>query len=655
MPHAPANHRNESTTRRAALRVRRAARARVGVLFRGHRMWQVVIDAMLVAGAWWLAFFIRFDAGTPAFYERALFVTIGWVTLIKIGVFIASGMYVKWWRYLTVKDMERVLRSVVLAWGAVLAYVYLRPPLGYATPPRSVMVLDLGFTIGLIAGVRLLARSVFERPTLRPRLGRDDAAHVLIVGAGETGRMLIRELQRHELDKIPVGLIDDDERKQDMQLDGVSVLGTTAHLARVIADHDVDEVAIAMPSARGDVVAHIVEICRSCDVPVRILPSLNELVMGDLQNLAGRLRDVSVEDVLGRDPVSIDLQEIARYVTGKVVLVTGAGGSIGSELCRQLAGVSPEQLIMVDHSEGNLFTIEQELLVERGFSSIVPVLADVTSSTRMRRVFEQYRPAVVFHAAAYKHVGMMEANPVEAVRNNAIGTRTLCEVSEVTGVDRFVLVSTDKAVEPKTVMGQSKALAEWIVQSFAERSFHTRFMAVRFGNVLGSSGSVVPIFRRQIERGGPVRVTDERMTRFFMTIPEAAQLIIQAGAMGEGGEVYVLDMGKPVRIMDLATKMIELSGLRPGDDIHIEIVGIRPGEKLHEELWSGDEAPERTRHPKIFRSRTSYVLDADQLLDELTEFQPLIDSGNHPETLDRLRQIMQPRIDAGAHSSLARD
>ena len=377
--------------------------------------------------------------------------------------------------------------------------------------------------------------------------------------------------------------------------------------------------------------------------------------MGDLQNLAGRLRDVSVEDVLGRDPVSIDLQEIARYVTGKVVLVTGAGGSIGSELCRQLAGVGPECLVMVDHSEGNLFTIEQELLVERGFSSIVPVLADVTSSNRMRRVFEQYRPAVVFHAAAYKHVGMMEANPVEAVRNNAIGTRTLCEVSEITGVDRFVLVSTDKAVEPKTVMGQSKALAEWIVQSFAERSFHTRFMAVRFGNVLGSSGSVVPIFRRQIERGGPVRVTDERMTRFFMTIPEAAQLIIQAGAMGEGGEVFVLDMGKPVRIMDLATKMIELSGLRPGDDIHIEIVGIRPGEKLHEELWSGDEAPEQTRHPKIFRSRTTFVLDADQLLEELTEFQPLIDSGNHPETLDRLRQIMQPRINAGAHSSLTRE
>jgi FlaA1/EpsC-like NDP-sugar epimerase len=643
-----------SRTQRAARRIRRSARARLAVLVRGHRIWQVVIDAVLIAGAWWLAFFIRFDTGTPAYYERALFATIGWVTLIKITMFVATGMYVKWWRYLSVKDMEGVLRSVVLAWAAVLAYVYLQPPLGYATPPRSVMVLDLGFTIGLIAGVRLIARSIFERPTLRPRLGSTDegATRVLIVGAGETGRMLIRELQRHEHGKVPVGLIDDDERKQDMQLDGIAVLGTTGQLPSIIADHDIEEVAIAMPSARGDVVERIVDVCRTAEVPVRILPSLNELVMGDLQNLAGRLREVSVEDVLGRDPVKINLREIANYITGRVVLVTGAGGSIGSELCRQLASIGPDQLILVDHSEGNLFNIEQELLVERNFASIVPVLADITNAPRMRKVFEEFRPAVVFHAAAYKHVGMMEANPVEAVRNNAIGTRTLCEVSEVTGVDQFVLVSTDKAVEPKTVMGQSKALAEWIVQSFAERSFHTRFMAVRFGNVLGSSGSVVPIFRRQIERGGPVRVTDERMTRFFMTIPEAAQLIIQAGAMGEGGEIFVLDMGQPVRIMDLAQKMIELSGLRPGTDIHIEVVGIRPGEKLHEELWAGDEAPEQTRHPKIFRSRSSFELDADRLLEELDDFQPLIELGNHPEALDRLREIMQPRINAGAHSTL---
>ncbi len=637
-------------------RTRRATKARVGVLVRGHRIWLVVCDALLVAAAWWLAFFIRFDSGTPAFYERALFVTIGWVTLIKITVFVFSGLYVKWWRYLTVKDMESVLRSVVMACAAVLAYVYLYPPLGYATPPRSVMVLDLGFTVGLIAGIRLLARSIFERPSIRPRLGHSgDDTRVLIVGAGETGRMLIRELQRHEHGKYPIGLIDDDERKQDMQLDGIPVLGTTNDLQKIIDDREIEEVAIAMPSARGDVVERIVDVCRTANVPVRILPSLNELVMGDLQNLAGRLRDVRVEDVLGRDPVKINLREIANYVTGKVVLVTGAGGSIGSELCRQLASVGPERLILVDHSEGNLFTIEQELHVERSFSSIVPVLADVTSGARMRRVFEEHKPAVVFHAAAYKHVGMMEANPVEAVRNNAIGTRTLCEVSEITGVDRFVLVSTDKAVEPKTVMGQSKALAEWVVQSFAERSFHTRFMAVRFGNVLGSSGSVVPIFRRQIERGGPVRVTDERMTRFFMTIPEAAQLIIQAGAMGEGGEVYVLDMGKPVRIMDLATKMIELSGLVPGTDIHIEIVGIRPGEKLHEELWAGDEAPEQTRHPKIFRSRSSFELNADRLLEELDEFQPLINAGDHPEALARLRVIMQPRINAGSHSSLTKD
>lgn len=634
-------------------RARRSAWARIGVLTRGHRIWQVVIDALLVAAAYWLAFFIRFDTGMPALYERAMFASIGWVVLFKIGTFIITGMYVKWWRYLSVKDMEGVLRSVALASAVALAYVYLAPPQEYFRLPRSVMVLDFGFTLGLIAGVRLIARSLFERPSLRRRRQTQPATtNVLIVGAGETGRLLVRELQRQDLGMSPVGMVDDDSAKHEMRMDGVTVLGSTTDIPAIVADHGVDEVVIAMPSASGTAIQRVVDLCRAASVHARILPSLNELMLGDLQNLAGRLREVQVEDVLGRDPISVDLQSIAAYVTGKVVLVTGAGGSIGSELCRQLAGVGPEKLILVDHAENNLFTIEQELSIERGYSSLVPVLADVTNVQRMRRVFEDHRPAVVFHAAAYKHVPMMEANPVEAVRNNAFGTRAMCEIAERTGVDRFVLVSTDKAVEPTTVMGQSKALAEWIVQGFAERSFHTRFMAVRFGNVLGSSGSVVPIFRRQIERGGPVRVTDERMTRFFMTIPEAVQLIIQAGAMGNGGEVFVLDMGSPVKIVDLARNMIELSGLRPDVDIMVEIVGIRPGEKLHEELWSGDEEPEGTSHPKIFRSRSAYVLDADQLLEELNDLQPLVDDGDHDTALTRLRDIMRPRIEAGAHSTL---
>ncbi|MBC7643944.1 MAG: polysaccharide biosynthesis protein, partial [Thermoleophilia bacterium] len=625
---APVKRQRPTLLRRAARLALRAFRSRVLVLLRGHRIWHVVVDAVLIAAAWWLAFYIRFDSGTPAYYQRSMESAIGVVVLLKLGVFVLTGVYAKFWRYLTVKDMEGVVRSVVVASGASLLYLFLVPPLGYVTIPRSVAVLDFGFTLVLVCGVRVLTRSVFERPQIGRRgRGRKGVAPVtgtpvIVAGAGEAGRLLLREMQRSsEMGLSAVGLVDDDSAKLHMRLDGVEVLGTTAQIPELIANSGAEEVLIAMPSATGPQIQRIVDLCRAADVKVRILPSLNELVLGDLQNLAGRLREVQVEDVLGRDQITVDLQQIAAYLTGQVVIITGAGGSIGSELCRQIAGLGPEQVIIVDQSEGNLFAIEQELLTERGISKVVPVLADINDVNRMRRVFDEYKPKVVFHAAAYKHVPMMEANPVEAVRNNAFGTRAMCEIAERSGVDRFVLVSTDKAVEPTTVMGQSKALAEWIVQGFAERSFHTRFMAVRFGNVLGSSGSVVPIFRRQIERGGPVRVTDERMTRFFMTIPEAVQLIIQAGAMGAGGEVFVLDMGTPVKIIDLARNMIELSGLKPGVDIQIEVVGIRPGEKLHEELWSGDEQPEPTRHPKIYRSRSSHVLDADGLLDELADLQ----------------------------------
>jgi FlaA1/EpsC-like NDP-sugar epimerase len=619
---------------------------------RGHRIWQVVVDAVLIAFAYWLAFFIRFDTGTPAFYQRTMFQTIGMVTLIQICTYVATGVYNKWWRYLSVKDMEGVLRSVTLGWALSLVYTYFALALQVSRIPRSVAVLDFAFTLFLVAGVRFAARSFFERPGLRNgSLIPPSGQSVLIAGAGEAGRVIIREMQRHQLGLIPVGLVDDDERKHAMRLDGVQVLGTTGDIPEIIANTRVDEVVIAMPSATGETIARVVGLCRDQGVKCRILPSIHELVLGN-RNLTGQLRTVQVEDVLGREPVKIDLKQIASYLTDQVVLVTGAGGSIGSELVRQIARVNPSQLVLVDHSEHNLFLIEQELLNERDFHDITPVLASVTSEPRMREVFTKYQPKVVFHAAAYKHVTMVEHNPVEAVRNNVLATRTLCEVAERSGVERFVLVSTDKAVEPETVMGQSKALCEWIVQSFAARSFHTRYMAVRFGNVLGSSGSVIPIFRRQIERGGPVTVTDEKMTRFFMTIPEAAQLIIQAGAIGEGSEIFVLDMGKPVRIVDLARNMIELSGRTPGVDIEIEFVGLRPGgEKMDEVLFAGDETVERTGHEKIWLSKSSHRVDADKLLEELDTLGELLAEGRTDDMQTKLRAITQPRIDAGARET----
>jgi FlaA1/EpsC-like NDP-sugar epimerase len=398
----------------------------------------------------------------------------------------------------------------------------------------------------------------------------------------------------------PVGFVDDDPLKLGLRFDGVRVLGPTSELSRILDEAEPEEITIAIPSAPGTLRAQVVRAARERAIPVRTLPTVFELLLhgGDVVRQA---REVQVEDILGREPVVMQIDRVGAYLSNEVVMITGAGGSIGKELCRQIARVGPRRLVLIDHAEDNLFQILRELEEDRHVhrSMLAAVLADCKEGERMREVFAEHRPTVVFHAAAYKHVGLMEGNPVEAVRNNAIATRRLTQVAGEGGVKTFVLVSTDKAVEPATVMGASKALAEWAVEEAQTRWPQTRFSSVRFGNVLGSSGSVVPIFRRQIAMGGPVTVTDERMTRYFMTIPEAVQLVIRAGSLGEGGSVYVLEMGEPVRIMDLARAMIELSGLEPERDVSIEVVGRRPGEKLHEELFNAYERPQPTRAEKI--------------------------------------------------------
>jgi FlaA1/EpsC-like NDP-sugar epimerase len=432
---------------------------------------------------------------------------------------------------------------------------------------------------------------------------------VLIVGGGDGGRLVVRELVRNpELRMRPVGFVDDDPRKLRMKDEhGLKVLGTTASedFARVLDEVEPDEVVIAIPSAPGTVRARVVTACRHRGIPVRTMPTVFELLRdgGGQMRVMSQLREVRVEDMLGRESVRMDLERVGAYLAGQVVLVTGAGGSIGSELCRQIARVGPRRLILVDHAEDNLFEILRELEEERHVKVAVPVLADCREAERMREVLHEHRPAVIFHAAAYKHVTMMELNPVEAVRNNALATRLVARIAGEVGVETFVLVSTDKAVKPATVMGASKALAEWAVEAEAAKHPATKYATVRFGNVLGSSGSVVPIFRRQIASGGPVTVTDSRMTRYFMTIPEAVQLIIRAGSLTEGsGEVFVLDMGEPVRIVELAETMIRLSGFEPERDIAIEVVGARPGEKFHEDLYNPYERLQPTPAQKIVRA-----------------------------------------------------
>ena len=614
-----------------------------------HRVWQIVFDAVLVAAAWRLTFFLRFDKSVPIYYRHLLdWRVIALIVGIQLAVFVLFGFYNRWWRYVSTRDMWGAVRGVTVGSLIVYLVLYAFPPANTSRLPRSIAVFDYLLLLAFIAGTRLLARSLIERP-LGGLVAR--GKEVLIVGAGDAGQLMVREMQRNrQLHYTPVGFVDDDLRKRGDRIHGVKILGTTDDLAHLLRDNKPDEVLIAIPSAPGGTRRKIVETCTAANVPVKTLPGLHELIAGDL-NLAGQIRPVQVEDVLGRQQVEVDLDAIATYVKGKTVLVTGAGGSIGSELCRQLARLGVARIVLVDKGESGLFEIERELVDERDFTAGIPVLSNSGDREKMRQVFERYRPQVLFHAAAYKHVGMLEANPLQAVSNNVLATRTLAEVAVEFGVERFVLISTDKAANPKNVMGQSKAVCEWIVESFAlHPEVDTRFVAVRFGNVLGSSGSVIPIFRRQIERGGPVTVTNPDMTRFFMTIPEASSLVVQAGAMGGRGQVYVLDMGEPVRILDLAKQMIRLSG-RNEADIPIVFTGARAGEKVHEVLWNEGEAVGPTSHPKIMRAARQQI-DSAWLEENLAALERLVDEGNTLGVVAHLGGMVKEPLRTGTQAVL---
>ena len=603
-----------------------------------HRLWQLVVDAALIAAAWELSFFIRFDGDPPVYYERYLeWDVLVLVVGIMIPVFVAFGFYNRWWRYVSTRDMWGAVRGVAAA-GVVAFLVFTALDFHPASVPRGIWIIDVLVLLAFVTGVRLLARTLIERPAAGTIVAR--GKEVVIVGAGDAAQLIVREMLKNPgLGYTPIGLVDDDPRKKNLRLHGIRVLGTTGELRHLLRDRRPDELLIAIPSASGEARERIVQIARAEKIPVKTLPGLLELIAGDF-NLAGQIRPVEVEDVLGREPVEVDIESIAGYLTGEVVLVTGAGGSIGSELCRQIARIGPTRLVLVDNGEPGLFEIERELVDERGFRATAAVLADAGNATKMRQVFEKYRPGVVFHAAAYKHVPLLEANPVDAVRNNTLATRTVADIAVEFGAKRFVLVSTDKAVNPKTIMGQSKALCEWIVEAWGQRDdTETRFCGVRFGNVLGSSGSVIPIFRKQIARGGPVTVTHPLMTRYFMTIPEAVQLVIQAGAIGGRGQVYVLDMGEPVRIVELADTMIRLSGREPGVDVAVEFVGARPGEKLDEELWSEHETVTPSTHEAILLV-TRPPIDAHWLEEELDVLEHLVEEGETLDLVGRLNALV---------------
>src|ERR1700742_981777 len=585
-----------------------------------NRVGQILADAALVALAYFLAFQLRFlddPHGWPHRYEVLFAQSVGFVIAGKLIVFAACGMYQKWWRYVSGRDFLFIGRAVAISSALLVIAFAVVQPFEHRLP-RSVEVIDFMLTLILIAGARLLVRLIVERPSKGDRVPRHE---VLVVGAGKGGQMVVRELRLNPaLGGTAIGFVDDDPRKRGMRMNGgVKVLGSTDEIAPILDETDPDEVIIAIPAAPGTLRSKVVAACRERRIRVRTLPTVFELLRGGVQ-LSKQLREVQVEDVLGREPIVVELDRVGAYLHDKRVLVTGAGGSIGSELCRQ---------------------IEREMLDEPPFSNAESVLADCREPHRMMETMQRFKPDIVFHAAAYKHVPLMEANPLEAVRNNAIATRITAETAAAAKAERFVLISTDKAVNPQTVMGASKAMAEWIVEGAAHSHPGTRFASVRFGNVLASSGSVVPIFRGQIERGGPVTVTHPEMTRFFMTIPEAVQLVIRAGDIGAGkGEVFVLDLGEPVKIVDLAHNMIRLAGYEPETDIAIEFTQPRPGEKLSEVLFSENELGRPTAAKRINRAVRTTPIEPNWVDSTLASLEALILAGDEANLAERVVDLI---------------
>jgi len=564
-------------------------------------------DLLSIPLAWLGAYWLRFNLDRiPADFLQGALLTLPLVVLIQGAVYWAFGLYRGVWRFASLPDLGRILKAVVV--GALLITAALFILNRSALLPRSVPVLYLGLELLLLAGPRLLYRWLKDR-----RLRLPSGQRVLIVGAGRAGEMLVRDMLRDpKRAYCPVGFVDDKPRRQGAEVHGVPVLGASTAIPELVARLDIDLVLLAVPSARAAEMRRLVGLCEAAGRPFRTVPELGSLMRGELG--MAQLRPVSIEDLLGRDPVRLDWSGIRAGLAGRAILISGAGGSIGAELCRQLAQAAPERLILVDHHEFNLYRIELELGEHYPELPLSRYLLDVTDVSALRALFARERPAIVFHAAAYKHVPMLEDQIRAAVRNNVLGTRRLAEMAATSGCERFVLISTDKAVRPANVMGATKRLAERLCQALDARS-GCRFMTVRFGNVLGSAGSVVPLFRRQIEQGGPLTLTHPEIERYFMTIPEACQLIMQAAVIGAGGEIFVLDMGEPVRIRDLAEQMIRLSGREPEVEIAIRYIGLRPGEKLYEELFYADEALGETDHPKIrvARAQPEGALDLARL------------------------------------------
>jgi FlaA1/EpsC-like NDP-sugar epimerase len=598
------------------------------------RLGKTVSDLVAVGVVFWLAFLIRFEGAIPAEYFRLMINLLPAVILIKFAGLVILGVPKQVWKYVSLGEALRIFTALSLATIVFLAW---RLTAGTPVIPIGVLLIDLLLCFLVLTGMRASVRlwqerqkhwtadderwslkkllSLFRSPTASPR----PSTATLLIGAGYTGALVAKEIASNPgLGIDPKGFLDDDPGKAGMVIHGVKVLGDTAHIAELAARTGAKQALISITNTTGTTLRRLALLCENCGITPKIIPELAEIIGGKV-NLSA-IRKVAVEDLLRRDPVSLDTQAINEMVKGRTVLITGAGGSIGSELCRVVCRFEPETLVFVEKAENNLFHIHGQLLERFAHINLIPCIADIGDGVRMSQILAHFRPSVLFHAAAHKHVPLMEKNPGEAIKNNVCGTRTLADLAHEHGVGVFVMISTDKAVNPSSIMGVSKRVAELYIQALSQRS-QTRFVAVRFGNVLGSNGSVIPIFQDQIARGVPVTVTHPEMRRYFMTIPEACQLVLQAASMGSGGEIFILDMGEPIKIVDLARDLIRLSGLSPDKDVEIRFTGIRPGEKLYEELFLGEEEVRKTYHPRIFTGqvKSSDWLQINRQVQELGE------------------------------------
>lgn len=605
-----------------------------------------VTQLCVVAGSLLLAYAVRFDFSIPAPFMSGMLKLLLPALILKMIVFVFFGLFSGWWRYVSMADLINLVKANLVASMVVILYAVIVHRLEHI--PRSVLLLDGVLCFLLMGGIRFLTRAFRENYFPLTQSSKAARTRVVLVGAGDAGQMIAREIRQNPtLDLEIVGFIDDDPHKRKQSFQGYPVLGSQDELESICKSNSIEEVVIAAPSASGKQIKSIVDNCLNANVKFKTLPGVGELIDGrvTVQNI----KEVEVEDLLGRDPVRLDLEKIRAYLAGKRVLITGAGGSIGSELSRQIANFHPAKLVLFDNAESPLFHIERELSSTHSDLHVSAVIGDVRSQSRVEGVFDESLPEVVFHAAAYKHVPMMERNPAAAAMNNVFGTKVLADTAAQFGVLHFVMISTDKAVNPTNIMGATKRAAELYVQNLG-RDSRTKYVTVRFGNVLGSNGSVIPIFKEQIKHGGPLTVTHSEVTRFFMTIPEAAQLVLQAGSMGKGGEIFLLDMGEPIKILDLAEQLIKLSGLKPYEDIEIEFTGLRPGEKLFEELLLAGEGVKPTTHEKICVAN-SMTIDGQKLLNQLDHLK----SATRAMDLEDVRRLLKEIVPEFKGQSTARE